>query len=52
MKPTSAGSACDRMPTAGRDPGDDPLRAIRGLLFALLVGAVLWLGFAWVIAFH
>ena len=44
------GNACDRMPTTGRDPGDDPLGAIRGLLTTLLIGIVLWFGFAWMIA--
>jgi len=42
------------MPTSRRDPGDDPLGAVRGLLIGLLIGAALWLVVIWLIVdvFH
>jgi hypothetical protein len=39
------GNASHRMPTTGRDAGDDPLGTIGGLLTALLIFAVLWLAY-------
>jgi hypothetical protein len=42
------------MPTIRRDPGADPLGAVRALLIGLIIGAALWLVLIWLIAdvFH
>jgi hypothetical protein len=45
-----AGNARERTQSTGRDLRGDPLGAARGLLTTILISAVLWLIFVWMIA--